>query len=149
MNRTRYFEVMREDGIMPKRSTKYSAGYDLFLPTDFAKPQPVLPGETIFFKLGIRAAMQPDEVLLIVVRSSVGIKKGLVLSNGTGVIDSDYYGNPFNGGEICMSLRNVGHEVQYLEPGMKIAQGIFVKYLTTDDDDVSSERVGGIGSTSK
>lgn len=84
---------------------------------------------------------------MIYIRSSVGIKKGLVLSNGTGVIDADYYSNPDNDGNIGISLLNTMNEDIVIEAGEKIAQGIFVGYLVADDDQATAERVGGFGST--
>lgn len=143
----RYFETMNPDAIKPVRSTSSSAGYDFFLPQDFEAPVVIEPGKTAFFKLGVRAKMPSDEVLLLFPRSSIGIKRGLVLSNTVGVIDADYYGNPDNGGEICLSLRNVSDQAQTVSPGEKILQGIFIKYSVTTDDTITTKRMGGIGST--
>ena len=92
--------------------------------------------------------MQDDEVLLINIRSSVGIKKSIVLSNIQGVIDSDFYSNPTNDGEIMIALTNIGDKVQVIEPNARVAQGIFMKYLVADKDEVVNEkRTSGIGST--
>ena len=85
--------------------------------------------------------MGSDDVLLMFVRSSVGIKRHLMLSNGTGVIDSDYHD------EIHVALTNYGSEPQEVKSGERVAQGVFVKYLLTDTDDTEEERKGGIGST--
>ena len=139
----RFFEVMYPYGTMPVRGTVNSAGYDLYAPHGAT----IGPGETVLFKLGVRAFMQPDEVLMLHVRSSVGIKKGLILANATGVIDSDYYGNESNGGEICVCLRNVSDKPCYIAQGEKIAQGVFMKYLIADNDTTQAKRTGGVGST--
>ena len=132
---------------LPNRSTKYSAGYDFH--TTNSLPIMILPHKTVVLETGIKACMNQDEVLMMYVRSSVGIKRGLVLSNGTGIIDADYYNNPDNEGHIRVAVTNIGDVAQTVQPYEKIAQGVFMKYLTTDDDSVSAERVGGIGSTGK
>ena len=92
--------------------------------------------------------MCTDEVLLLYVRSSVGIKRHCVLANGTGVIDSTYANNPDNDGNITIALTNVGDQVQYFNKGERVMQGVFVKYLITDHDcPLSNTRKGGIGSS--
>ena len=140
----RKFEIMRPEGIIPLRGTSYSAGYDFAVPEEVT----IEPGEQKTVKLAVCAQMEKDEVLLIFIRSSLGMKKGLILANGTGVIDSDYYGNPSNGGEICVCLKNLSDKSCTIQKGERVAQGIFVKYLTTDDDAAEGKtRTGGIGST--
>ena len=91
--------------------------------------------------------MEDDEVLLIDIRSSMGIKKSIVLANVQGVIDADFVDNPDNDGEIMIALTNIGDRAQAIEPNARVAQGVFIKYLTTDNDEVDAERVGGVGST--
>jgi dUTP pyrophosphatase len=94
--------------------------------------------------------MQEDEVLLLYVRSSLGIKCGVVLSNGTGVIDSSYYNNPSNNGNIGIALHNTSDRMVVIKQGDRIIQGIFMKYLVADVDCVIHEnRVGGIGSSNR
>lgn len=148
----RGFELVREDMrknkvkciLLPKRSTKNSAGYDFFLPKNVA----ILPHDSAFVCTDVKAYMQEDEVLLLHIRSSIG-KRGIVLSNCTGIIDSDYYSNPTNDGNIGIMLRNMTDEVVELMGGEKIMQGIFTKYLIADNDNATEERIGGIGSTGK
>ena len=130
---------------LPKRATKYSAGYDMYTANE--NPIEIGAGETIAIPTGIKAYMNEDEVLLIHVRSSVGIKRGLVLANLTGVIDCDYVDNEFTNGCIILAIRNTTNETVVIKPKERLAQAIFMKYLTTDDDDASGERKGGIGST--
>lgn len=130
---------------LPKRGTKYSAGYDIC--TANKNPIEIGAGETVTIPTGIKAYMNNDEVLLIHVRSSVGIKRGLVLANVTPVIDSDYVDNEFNEGNIILAIRNTTNETVVIQPKERLAQGIFMKYLITDDDNASGERKGGIGST--
>lgn len=100
-------------------------------------------------KTGVKVKMEDDEVLLLVNRSSNPSKKNLVMANDVGVIDADYYGNPDNDGEMAFAFYNVGSEPITIHKGDKLGQGIFVKYLTTDDDTADGERTGGFGSTGK
>jgi len=81
------------------------------------------------------------------IRSSMAIKRHLALVNSTGIIDSDYYNNEDNEGHIMIALLNYGKETVSLEKGERVAQGIFSKYLITNDDDATGIRTGGIGST--
>nr|DAX47264.1 MAG TPA: deoxyuridine 5'-triphosphate nucleotidohydrolase [Caudoviricetes sp.] len=146
----RKFEVVtgyEEVAKLPKRSTKHSAGYDFH--TTNSLPVLILPQKTVVFDTGIKVSMESDEVLLMHIRSSIGIKRGLILSNCTGVIDADYYNNPDNEGHIRIALTNIGDVAQTIKPQEKVAQGIFMKYITTDDDVASGDRTGGIGSTGK
>lgn len=132
-----------DEGVIPKRSTQKSAGYDFYAIEDAV----VYPGHITIFKTGIKAYMLNDEYLKLVIRSSMGIKKGLVLANTIGIIDSDYYNNIDNEGHIMIALFNSSDKEQIIKKNQKLAQGIFQKYLLTDDDDANGVRRGGIGST--
>jgi len=151
MDKLRGFEKVKwakeaESFAMPKRATAHSAGYDLTYNGE--KKISISPDECSgLIPMGIKAYMQPDEVLFIHVRSSIGNKKGLILANCTGIIDSDYYGNAENDGEIFVNLRNLSGVFQTISPGDRIAQAVFSKYLIADGDDETTERKGGIGST--
>ena len=105
----------------------------------------------MLFKTGIKCQMNDDEVLYIHIRSSLGIKYNLQLTNGTGIIDADYYNNPDNEGEILIDITNRGNAPYTFRKGDRIAQGIFHRYHTVDTEDVDNlpERVGGVGSTGK
>ena len=127
----------------PRRKTKASAGYDL----EAAEDVVLNPGEVKLVPTGVKAYMPEDEVLLIYIRSSLAVKKGLILANGVGVVDADYYDNPENEGHIMIPLFNPGKEPVTIRKGERIAQGIFTKYLKTDDDQTDAERTGGFGST--
>ena len=122
---------------MPARKTRTSAGYDICVPQDVALPT------------GVKAYMQDDEFLGVHIRSSMAVKNGLRLINNVGIIDADYYNNPDNEGHIMLALENTGLQPLVLKKGERIAQGIFYKYLTTDDDKETekAERGGGFGST--
>lgn len=130
---------------LPKRKTKNSAGYD-FATLDSAT---IAPGETVHFITDIKAYMLPDELLVLNVRSSIGFKKGLRLVNTQGWIDSDFYNNPENDGNIGIALYNPTKEAVFIDVGERIAQGIFIHFRVKDNDDFDEkvERVGGIGST--
>lgn len=131
---------------LPVRSDGASAGYDFSTPVDVQ----VLPGHTEVVWTNVKAYMEQDEVLQIFVRSSIGIKKGIVLANGTGIIDASYYNNEGNEGNIGIALKNTTGQTVEFKAGERIAQGIFTKYLTADDDAPTNDtRTGGIGSTGK
>lgn len=131
---------------LPKRATSGSAGYDFYSPLSFR----LEPGETIKIPTGIRAKMEEDYVLMCFPRSGLGFKFRLQLNNTVGIIDSDYY-NSDNEGHIFIKLTNDSNEGKTLElsKGSGFAQGIFLPYGITEDDEVSEVRNGGFGSTSK
>lgn len=130
---------------LPKRKTKQSAGYDIESAIDAV----ITPGETKLIPTGIKAYMKPYEWLGIYVRSSLAIKYGLILVNGVGVIDSDYYNNPDNEGHIMMVLTNISGKTYNVKRGDRIAQGIFHQYYRVDGDKTDGSRIGGFGSTGK
>ena len=96
---------------------------------------------------GVKCKLAPDEYLEIVPRSSTPLKYWLVVANSPGIVDSDYYNNPDNEGEIFIQLINFSNEVIELKKGDKIAQAIIRKYYVTEDDAASGMRAGGFGST--
>lgn len=106
---------------LPTRKTIGSAGYDFRCPYSYT----LNAGETVVFKTGVKACMNRNEVLYIYIRSSLGIKHKLALTNGTGIIDSDYYNNPDNEGEILIPITNNGNTPYEFTIGDRIAQGIF------------------------
>ena len=137
-------EQLYNDYKLPERKTSSSAGYDFIAIKDIV----IKPGEIVKIPTGYKANMLDDEVLLILVRSSMGFKYNVRLCNQVGVIDSDYYNNPDNEGHIFVALQNEGDKDCVIEAGKAYAQGIFTKFLTTGDI-VDSKRTGGIGSTNK
>ena len=131
---------------LPKRSTKNSAGYDFFALYDYT----LKPGETMKVPTGIKASMESDEVLFLVDRSSMGFKYNVRMCNQVGVIDQDYYNNPNNEGHMWIRIQNEGNMDYIVKKGEGMIQGIFMKYLKTDDDiESESVRNGGFGSTTK
>lgn len=153
MSRTRGFEIAKgfEDKNinLPVRKTKYSAGYDIEAAEDIVVPSFKKGMNPTLVKTGLKAYMQDDEVLMLYNRSSNPKKKGLILANSVGVIDKDYYGNVDNDGHIMFAFYNIKDEDVVIKKGDAIGQGIFQKYLVTEDDNAQGERVGGFGSTSK
>lgn len=150
MTKIRGFETVRAEArkqevpaIMPVRGSQFSAGYDFATPVEVTIPA----NDKALIWTDIKAYMLTGEVLLLDVRSSIGIKKGLMLANTIGVIDADYYGNGSNDGNIGICLRNLTNEDITLEAGERIAQGIFVPFLVADNGNTDTEREGGIGST--
>ena len=126
-----------EEYTLPKRNTKYSAGYDFSVVSDYI----IKPGEIVKIPTGIKSYFQADEVLLIVVRSSMGFKYNIRLVNQVGVIDADYYNNKNNEGHIFAKIKNEGTETVKFKAGEAIVQGIFFKYLITKSDtDLGLER---------
>ena len=145
----RKFEIAKgfEDRgvVLPQRKTAKSAGYDIIALTD--EDVYVHPGMSVNLETGVKACMEDDEVMLLFIRSSLGIKQGLTLSNSCAVIDADYYNNPDNDGHFILNIINTGNSVQRIPARSRVAQAVFVKYLTVDDDNATGERIGGIGST--
>ena len=131
---------------LPKRATIGSAGYDFYSPLTFT----LKPGETIKIPTGIRASMREDYVLMVFPRSGLGFKFRLQLNNTVGIIDSDYYYSD-NEGHIFIKITNDSNEGKVLElaEGNGFAQGIFLPFGITEDDEVTEIRNGGFGSTTK
>ncbi len=149
--KTRGFEIAKgyeEKNInLPKRNTKYAAGYDFEAAEDTIIPANNI--KPVLVKTGIKAYMLDDEVLKLYNRSSNPSKKGIVLANSVGIIDKDYYGNEDNDGNIMFAFFNITNEEVLIKKGDRVGQGIFVKYLISDEDNAEGERTGGFGSTGK
>ena len=153
MERKRGFEIAKgfeNLGInLPVRKTKYSAGYDMEAAEDTIIPSFKKGMKPTLVKTGIKAYMGADEVLILANRSSNPGKKGLILANSIGVIDSDYYGNPDNDGHIMFAFYNIKDEDIEIKKGDAIGQAIFQKFFVTDNDFAEGTRQGGFGSTNK
>ena len=149
----RKFEIVRDEHrkypeveiMIPSRSSVRSCGYDFVIPVEVT----LQPGEKKLIFSDVKAYMEADEVLKIYPRSGLSTKKGIILSNVVAIIDSDYaYAD--NDGNIGLSLWNTSNEVVVLEAGERVCQGIFVKYLTVDDEEeITKTRSGGFGSSGK
>jgi dUTP pyrophosphatase len=178
--KTRGFEVVKkyqDKGInLPRRQTIASAGYDIEAAEDITIPsiwrldfvrifRLIRNGHQLYqrdFEMadkilkpilvptGLKVYMPEDEVLILANRSSNTFKRHLSLPNGIGVIDADYYNNPNNEGELFVQMLNYGVCPLHIHKGERIVQGIFMKYLKTDDDNpISRERLSGFGSTNE
>ena len=140
---------IEEDIQLPIASTENSAGYDFIAIEDttiypYSETNPC--PERVY--LGVKAQMESDDVLLLFNRSSNPGKYGLVQANSVGVIDSDYYNNSNNEGEIAVEFYNMYNEPVVIKKGQKVCQGVFMKFLKTDDDNrLDAKREGGLGST--
>lgn len=170
MEKIRGFEICKgyeEYNItLPKRQTKHAVGYDFEAPEDitvpsiwktiFANAAKFFKGQTDFedvkptlIKTGVKAYFQPDEVMIIANRSSGPVKKGLVLGNGIGIFECDYYSNPTNDGNIIFGYFNFFPVDVQIKKGEAIGQAYFQKFLCVDNDFAEGERLGGFGSTDK
>ena len=131
---------------LPKRATTGSAGYDFYAPVDVT----MKPGEIVKIPTGIRVEMEEGWVLKCYPRSGLGFKFRLQLNNTVGIIDSDYF-NAKNGGHIFVKMTNQNRQGRNLSvaAGEGFAQGIFLPFGITQDDDADGCREGGFGSTTK
>lgn len=172
MRRFEIIEDYKNKGInLPKRSTKYSAGYDIEIAEDVYLPafdnfglgihSKTLEESKILNKMnnltavlaptGLKIYCEEDEYISIVMRSSVASKNKIIMPNAPGIIDSDYADNSDNEGHCYIPLINLNSYPITIKKGTKIAQAIFHKYLTTDNEDLENinDRNGGFGSTDK
>lgn len=137
-------EDVYNDLKLPYRKTVDSAGHDFISPVDIT----IRPGDAKVIPTGIRCKIEKGWVLLVFIRSSLGIKAQARIGNGTGVIDGDYY-YADNEGHIFIKVENHGNEPLKLKKGDAFAQGVFVPYGVADKQTVTTKRTGGIGSTGK
>ena len=148
--RHRGFEIVKgyeNAGInLPVRKTQKAVGYDIEAAEDVIIPPFKNGVGPTIVKTGVKAYCEPDEWFMIISRSS-GPKKGLMLANSIGAIDSDYYNNETNDGHILFQYYNMlDHDIT-IKKGDAIGQVIFQKYLIVDDDNATGVRTGGFGST--
>ena len=148
MPRTRGFETVEESKrktsgsiTLPTQGTKGAMAYDFYANDDYT----IEPGKVGKIWTDVKAYMQRGECLIINVRSSMGGK--FMLANTAGWIDSDYYGNPDNDGNIGVFLFNISDSAIDIKRGNRIAQGAFFNYLQADNGNSEKERTGGFGST--
>lgn len=147
------FELVRkyagQNELLPRRETQFSAGYDLKAAEDVTIPG--LNGDArlkpVLVPTGVKAQLEKDQVLILANRSSNALKRNLIVPNGVGVIDADYYNNPNNEGEIMGLFINLNAEDYKIYKGDRIMQGIITSYAVTEDDEAKGKRNGGFGST--
>jgi len=123
-------KTLYEQYSLPKRETKFAAGYDFFALYDYT----LKPGEIKKIPTGVKVCMEDDDVLLLIDRSSMGFKYNVRFTNQVGVIDKDYYNNIDNEGHMWIRIQNEGDKDYIVKKGDGICQGMFVKYLKTDDE---------------
>lgn len=145
----RYFEVVKDEYRknegeikLPTRATEHSAGYDFYSPIDITIP----PHDKVMIWTDVKAHMYYDNALLLMPRSSMG-KQPVMLSNTIGLIDSDYFSNEDNDGNIGFRLLNLGDTPYEIKVGDRIGQGMFIKYGIVKDDTTTNKREGGFGSS--
>ena len=159
---------------LPTRKTKNSAGYDFEVAEDVVIPPinsmrdkirnaveegwaisldematitKAIKAKPTLVSTGVKCCLDPDTYLQLSVRSSCPLKYWLILANGVGIIDADYYNNPDNEGEIFFQIINLSPVPIALHKGDMIGQGIIQKYEVTNDDMAEGLRQGGFGST--
>ena len=166
--KTRGFEIVStyadKDIALPQRATHHAAGYDFEAAEEVVIPSIWKAGlmngiqaltakdvqkaiKPTLVPTGIKSYMGKEEYLQLTNRSSNPLKRFLLLTNGVGVIDRDYYNNENNEGHIMFQFLNFGYEDVVIEKGERIGQGIFKPFLLADDDQVEAERTGGFGSS--
>lgn len=150
MDKIRGFEVVVDNKrktdvevMLPTRGSSNAMAYDFYSPEEWH----VAPDAVVKIWTDVKAYMQDDECLILNVRSSMGGK--FMLANTQGWIDSDYYSNESNDGNIGIFLKNISDSVQIINKGDRIAQGAFFKFLVADNGNTDSVRTGGFGSTNK
>lgn len=127
---------------MPQRATPGSGGYD-FWPLEAVT---LNPGESHSFYTGIKSYMPANEILLVNIRSSYGLKHNIKLCNEQGWIDSDYYSNQDNDGVIVIKVKNAGDGPFTFKTEEPFAQGMFIRYYIADGDAPRlPAREGGLG----
>ncbi len=134
---------------LPIRKTAGSAGYDTEAAEDTVIPPFKSGCKPTLVKTGIKAYCKDNEWIMVANRSSNPGKKHLVLANGIGIVDADYYGNEDNDGHIMFAYFNMSDENVIIKKGDVIGQLVFMNYLTADIDRAEGIRKGGFGSTSK
>ena len=153
MEKSRGFEIAKgwedKEINLPIRKTKNSAGYDIEAAEDTIVPA-FKPGQKpTLVKTGLKVYCQDDEYIMLCNRSSNPGKKGLVMANSVGIVDSDYYGNENNDGHVMFAFYNFSESDSEIKKGDCIGQALFMKYLTVDNDNATGVRNGGFGSTNK
>ena len=152
MKKNRGFEIAKgwedKDIHIPVRKTAHSAGYDVEAAEDLIIPKYVPGIKPTLIPTGLKAYCGEDECYYLLNRSS-GPKKGFLMANSIGLIDSDYYENPDNDGHFYFAYFNCSdHDIE-VKKGDIIGQVVFSKYLVVDNDNAFGKRQGGFGSTDK
>ena len=163
---------------LPERKTAQAAGYDFMVAEDtiihpyktlitdldiglgpndnnepytldeIAQATKVFQSKPTLVPTGIKCKLDPDKYLQLTIRSSSPLKYWLVLANGVGIIDADYYNNPGNEGHIYFQVINLGPKPVLLQKGEIVGQGLILPYYTVEEERlIEGTRKGGFGST--
>lgn len=132
---------------LPQRQTLKAAGYDFECSEDTVIPSYQIGIKPTLVPTGVKAFMRDTEFLALYNRSSNPLKPKLMLTNGVGVIDGDYYSNPDNDGHIMGQFINLTDEDIVVKKGDRIFQGVFQNFYIADGDSANGKRTGGFGST--
>ena len=150
VTRNRFFAPVKGVKIsgvtLPKRGSKHSAGYDFYATEDIYCPA---HGLSKLSFTNVKVFMPWNEYLAIMIRSSLAVKHGLQVAQGTAIIDADYANNPDNDGNIGIAIVNNSNEDYVIKKGERFCQGVFHQYEITIDDNADGERNGGYGSSGK
>ena len=138
-----YRKFKDEEIKLPIKMTETSAGWDIYSNED----KLLKPNKPYTFWTDIKVKLNDDEFLMIVPRSSIAINHNIMLANSVGIIDHDYYDNEDNDGNIGICMYNYGTEETHIYKGMRIAQGIPIKYINYLEGEHGIKRYGGFGST--
>ena len=164
------------DIAMPVRKTAKSAGYDMVAAEDYIIPSiwQIVPEakemvdveddeyittemmeqftkktgfRPTLISTGMKCKLDANNWLMLSIRSSSPLKYWLMLANGIGEIDADYYNNESNEGEIFFQIYNMSPFNIQVKKGEAIGQATIMSYNITEDDVAIGERIGGFGST--
>lgn len=141
-------DYQNELNLLPTRIAKDSTGYDFKAAQDTVVPN-ILTSRPVLVPTGIKCKLERDQVLLLFNRSSNAAKRGLIIPNGVGVVDSDYYNNPDDEGQIFGLFSCVGQKSYLICKGDRIMQGIVIDYHVADNDITTDMCMDDFGSTGK
>ena len=146
-----FWKLMKKFELEQQRSAEMRDNNDLWSLTDIANATKALKIKPTLVPTGVKCHLESDRYLELSVRSSLPLKHWLILANGVGIIDADYYSNPDNDGEIMFQLINLSPFDIQLKAGDRIGQGIIKKYGLVEGDryDLGAARLGGFGSTNE
>lgn len=139
---------VRDDAKLPQRAHDTDAGMDFFFAPYDGTTARIAPGQSVLLETGIKMQVPTGCMLQIMNKSGIASKRQLLA--GACVVDEGY------DGEIFINLQNVGKDVQYIDPGQKLAQGVFVRIQKPDLVEISTDKIysvktsrgdGALGST--
>ncbi len=147
MNNVLKIKKVRENAVVPKYATSGAAGMDLYACID--KALTLNPGGLLMIPTGIAIELPSSSLAAFIhARSGLGVKHGICLANGVGVVDSDYRG------EVCVGLCNVSDKPYTIEPFERVAQMVIAPVAVMEIEEVNElsdtdRGEGGFGSTGR